>query len=216
MNTIIIKIYGSQAHGSQPWKGKDPILAGFAVVNSLQTIISRDVDLQMGAAVITVGYFHGGIKVNIIPEGSEMGLTVRSLDKSNHGLLMKRIKEVAELQARIHGCRAQVIYGQHYPLNENNPQLYRTMLPTVKRVAGPENMVQYHAKTTSEDFSYFSQEIPGLYIHFGTAPLDRPLSESKPNHNPYFQVDETALKFATRLECNLLLDSLNLLGQNKI
>jgi amidohydrolase len=211
MDTIIIKIYGSQAHGSQPWKGKDPILAGSAVINSLQTIISREVDLQRGAAVITVGYFHGGIKVNIIPDKSEMGLTVRSLNESNHKLLMKRIKEVADLEAMVHGCRAQVLYGQHYPLNENNPELYQTMLSTVKRVAGPENMVHYLAKTTSEDFSYFSREVPGLYIHFGTAPLNRPLSESKPNHHPQFQVDETSLKFATRLECSLLFDSLNTL-----
>lgn len=214
MNTIIIKIFGLHAHGSQPWKGKDPIVAGSAIVNALQTIISREVDLQRGAAVITVGYFYGGIKVNIIPDEVEMGLTVRSLDDANKKLLIKRIKEVTELEARVHGCRAEVYYEQDYPRNENNPNLYHLMYPVVENFAGSHNMVEYLPRTASEDFSFFSQKVPGLYIHYGTAPLDKPLSESKPNHHPQFQVDESALKFATRLECNMIYSGLEILASH--
>ncbi len=207
-DSIFIRIWGEQAHGSQPWSGKDPIVAGASLINSLQTLISREVDLQKGAAVITVGYFWGGIKVNIIPEGAEMGLTVRSLDESNREILITRIKELAELKAEMHGCQAEVVYGQHYPMNVNNLDLYDKMLPTVERVARAKNVLYYLASTKSEDFSYFSQEIPGLYMYYGAAPCDRPLSESKPNHHPEFMVDEKALKFATRLECNLIYDYL--------
>jgi amidohydrolase len=155
-DSIFIRIWGEQAHGSQPWSGKDPIVAGASLINSLQTLISREVDLQKGAAVITVGYFWGGIKVNIIPEGAEMGLTVRSLDESNREILITRIKELAELKAEMHGCQAEVIYGQHYPLNVNNLDLYDKMLPTVERVAQGKNVLYYLASTKSEDFSYFS------------------------------------------------------------
>jgi amidohydrolase len=211
MNTIIIKIFGLNAHGSQPWKGKDPIVAGSAIVNALQTIISREVDLQRGAAVITVGYFYGGIKVNIIPNEVEMGLTVRSLDDDNKKLLIKRIKEVAELEARVHGCRAEVYYEQDYPRNENNSELFQLMCPVVKSFAEPRNVVEYKPRTASEDFSFFSQEVPGLYIHYGTAPMDKPLSESKPNHHPQFQVDESAIKFTTRLECIMIYNGLKIL-----
>ena len=207
-DSIFIRIWGEQAHGSQPWSGKDPIVAGASLINSLQTLISREVDLQKGAAVITVGYFWGGIKVNIIPEGAEMGLTVRSLDEGNREILITRIKELAELKAEMQGCQAEVIYGQHYPLNVNNLDLYDKMLPTVERVAQGKNVLYYLSSTKSEDFSYFSQEIPGLYMYYGAAPCDRPLSESKPNHHPGFMVDEKALKFATRLECNLIYDCL--------
>lgn len=212
MDNIMIKIKGVQAHGSQPWKSKDPIMAGSAIINSLQTIISRDVDLQKGAAVITAGYFHGGVKVNIIPDEAEIGLTVRSLDDDNHGLLMKRVKEVAELEARLHGCSAEVNYGQHYPINKNNSKLYQLMLPIIEKSA--DKFMEYKAKTASEDFSFFSREVPGLYIHYGSAPQDRPLSESKPNHHPQFQVDESALKFTTSLECNLIYHSLKILSSN--
>jgi amidohydrolase len=215
-NSITIKIKGGQAHGSQPWKGKDPIVAGAAIINALQTIISRDVDLQKGAAVITAGYFHGGVKVNIIPEKADIGITVRSLDDDNRKLLIRRVKEVAELEAQVHGCRAEIIFGQYYPINRNNPHLYQLLLPEIKTFAGPPNMVKYLPKTASEDFSYFSQEVPGLYIHYGTAPLDKPLSESKPNHHPQFQVDESAIKFVTRLECHLIYHGLKKIATNPV
>ena len=205
-DSIFIRIWGEQAHGSQPWSGKDPIVAGASLINSLQTLISREVDLQKGAAVITVGYFWGGIKVNIIPEGAEMGLTVRSLDEDNREILVTRIKELTELKAEMHGCQAEVIFGQHYPRNVNQEELYQTMLPTLERVAQAKNVLYYLASTKSEDFSYFSREVPGLYMYYGAAPSDRPLSEAKPSHHPEFLVDEKALKFTTTLECNLVYD----------
>ncbi len=213
-DSIFIRIWGEQAHGSQPWSGKDPIVAGASLINSLQTLISREVDLQKGAAVITVGYFWGGIKVNIIPEGAEMGLTVRSLDKDNREILITRIKELAEMKAEMHGCQAEVIYGQHYPININNLDLYHAMLPTVERVAQAKNVLYYLSSTKSEDFSHFSREIPGLYMYYGVAPCEKPLSEAKPTHHPGFMVDNTALKFATRLECNLVYDSLKTLNND--
>jgi amidohydrolase len=216
MDNIIIKIKGVQAHGSQPWKAKDPIIAGSAIINAIQTIISRDVDLQKGAAVITAGYFHGGVKVNIIPDEAEIGLTVRSLNDDNHELLMRRVKEVAELEAQVHGCYAEVIYGQHYPINRNNPDLYQLIIQGVKEFAGTGNLVKYLPKTTSEDFSYFSQQVPGLYIQYGSAPIDKPLSESKPNHHPEFMVDEAAIKFVTRLECQLIINALKKLHMSLI
>ena len=82
------------------------------------------------------------------------------------------------------------------------------MLPTLKRVAGKDNVKFKHATTGSEDFSYFSRKVPGLYLHFGSAPMKKPISESRPNHHPGFQVDETSLKFTTCLESNLIHDYL--------
>lgn len=204
LNDLVIKIRGVQAHGSMPWVGRDPIVAGAAIINSLQTIVSREADLMKGAAVVTVGYFHGGIKVNIIPDHVEMGLTIRALDENNLKLLVKRVTEIATLVSKAHGCEAEIIMGQHDPMNKNNPVLCKNMLKTIRQVAGSDNVTFKPATTGSEDFSYFSNEISGLYLHFGTAPQNKPLSESRPNHHPGFQVDDESLKFATKLECCLL------------
>ena len=92
-------------------------------------------------------------------------------------------------------------------MNRNNSHLCRSMLPTIQRVAGKDEIRYKPATTGSEDFSYFSrrfQFIPSLW----KCTLKKPLSESKANHNPGFQVDEASLKFVTRLECNLLYDYL--------
>lgn len=204
LNDLVIKIKGIQAHGSMPWVGRDPIVAGAAIINSLQTIVSREADLMRGAAVVTVGYFHGGIKVNIIPDHAEMGLTIRALDEKNLDLLVKRVIEIATLVSRAHGCESEIIMGQHDPMNKNDSDLCKNMLNTIRKVAGKDNITFKPATTGSEDFSYFSNKVPGLYLHFGTAPRNKPLSESRPNHHPGFQVDDEALKFATKLECCLL------------
>ncbi|UTB33968.1 MAG: amidohydrolase [Methanobacterium sp. ERen5] len=204
LNDLVIKIKGVQAHGSMPWVGRDPIVAGAAIINSLQTIVSREADLMRGAAVVTVGYFHGGIKVNIIPDHAEMGLTIRALDEKNLKLLVKRVTEITKLVSKAHGCEAEIIMGQHDPMNKNDPDLCKNMLNTIRQVAGESNMIFKPATTGSEDFSYFSNKVPGLYLHFGTAPQNKPISESRPNHHPGFMVDDDALKFATKLECCLL------------
>lgn len=208
LNDLVIKIKGVQAHGSMPWVGRDPIVAGAAIINSLQTIVSREADLMRGAAVVTVGYFHGGIKVNIIPDHAEMGLTIRALDDNNLKLLVKRVTEIATLVSKAHGCEAEIIMGQHDPMNKNDPTLCEKMFKTINQVAGSSNVIFKPATTGSEDFSYFSNEVPGLYLHFGTAPQGKPLYESRPNHHPGFQVDDEALKFATKLECCLIHDYL--------
>lgn len=210
LNDLFIKIRGVQAHGSMPWVGKDPIVAGAAIINSLQSIVSREADLMKGASVVTVGYFHSGIKVNIIPEYAEMGLTIRAMDENNLKLLVKRVSEIAILTAKAHGCHAEITMGQHDPMNKNNSYLCTDMLKTIQRVAGNDNVNFKPATTGSEDFSYFSNQVPGLYLHFGTARQNKPISESRPNHHPGFQVDESALSFATKLECNLIYDYLNL------
>ncbi len=204
LNDLVIKIRGVQAHGSMPWVGRDPIVAGAAIINSLQTIVSREADLMRGAAVVTVGYFHGGIKVNIIPDHAEIGLTIRALDENNLKLLVKRVTEITTLVSKAHGCEAEIIMGQHDPMNKNDPDLCKNMLNSIRQVAGDDKAIFKPATTGSEDFSYLSNEVPGLYLHFGTAPKNKPLSESRPNHHPGFQVDVESLKFATKLECCLL------------
>lgn len=209
LNDVLIKIKGVQSHGSMPWVGRDPVVVGAEIVNSLQTIVSREADLMRGAAVVTVGYFHAGIKVNIIPEKAELGITIRSLDETNQKLLIKRVEEVAKLTAQAHRCDAEVIMLQHDPMNRNDDELCKEMLPTLRRVAGSDGVKFKPSTTGSEDFSFFSKEIPALYLHFGSAPSYKPLSESKPNHHPGFQVDDAAIKFATSIECNLIYDYLH-------
>jgi metal-dependent amidase/aminoacylase/carboxypeptidase family protein len=77
-----IVVQGKQTHGSRPWSGVDPIVTSALIVNGLQTIVSRQMELTENAAVVTVGSIHGGVRSNIIPERVEMVGTVRAFDEA--------------------------------------------------------------------------------------------------------------------------------------
>ena len=84
-NMFRIDIKGKQTHGSTPWTGVDPIVTGAQIVNALQTVVSRDMQLTKEAAVVTVGSIHGGVRNNIIPESLYMEGTIRTLDDGMRG-----------------------------------------------------------------------------------------------------------------------------------
>src|SRR4030095_3427751 len=90
-----IKVNGKGSHGSQPWKGIDPIAISAQIINGLQTIVSRQTELTKAPAVITVGRIEGGIRSNIIPENCTMMGTIRTLDKEMQKEIHERIKTVA-------------------------------------------------------------------------------------------------------------------------
>ena len=162
-----IDLKGKQTHGSRPWDGIDPIVTAAQMINSLQTIVSRNLELTEAAAVITVGAIHGGVRSNIIPEDLYMLGTIRTLRPSMRKTLLKRFEEVVLNLAEANNVEAKITYGTSYPITFNQPELYENMLPTLRRVNKPENVIFLNARTGAEDFSFFQQEIPGMYFFIG-------------------------------------------------
>lgn len=203
-----IVLNGKQAHGSAPWLGIDPIVAAAQVVNNLQTIVSRNMQLTKAAAVVTVGSIHGGVRSNIIPEELEMLGTIRTFDPEMRETLHKRFREIVGHTAASNGATAeiQLPYSAHYPVTYNDPDLTASMLPTLERIAGAENINLIDAVTGAEDFSYFAREVPGLYVFVGGKPLDVPADESVSHHTPDFFIDESGMKLGLQAYVNLALD----------
>lgn len=203
-----IVLNGKQAHGSAPWLGIDPIVAAAQVVNNLQTIVSRNMQLTKAAAVVTVGSIHSGVRSNIIPEELEMLGTIRTFDPEMRETLHKRFREIVGHTAASNGATAeiQLPYSAHYPVTYNDPDLTASMLPTLERIAGAENINLIDAVTGAEDFSYFAREVPGLYVFVGGKPLDAPADENVSHHTPDFFVDESGMKLGLQAYVNLALD----------
>jgi amidohydrolase len=122
---VKITVKGRAAHGAEPWSSVDPIVTGSQIVNSLQTIVSRNVNLTENPAVVTIGSFHGGNRSNIISEQVEMLGTVRTLSDGDEKLIFKRIHEIVEKTAEAAGATATVElpYSVHYPVTFNNVAL---------------------------------------------------------------------------------------------
>lgn len=206
---FVIKVKGKQSHGSQPWGGVDPIVASAQIIMGLQTIISRQTPLTQDAAVISVGKIEGGVRNNIIPEEVTMIGTIRTLDTAMQSEIHRRIHKTATSIAESSGAKAEVTIYQGYPVTHNDLGLVRKMLPTMQRVAGRENVVLSRAVTGAEDFSYYAQKVPGLFVFLGGKPVDTPISEAAPHHTPDFFIDESSFKLGVRTMLNLTIDYMN-------
>src|SRR5713226_461847 len=140
VDSFKIVVHGKQTHGAYPWLGVDPIVIASQIVLGLQTIPSRQLDVSLAPAVVTVGAIHGGVRNNIIPDDVEMIGTIRSLDEKMRSDIHQRIKRTAEDIAASGGAKADVTIEQGYPVTYNDPALTEKMAPTLRRVAGAGNV----------------------------------------------------------------------------
>ncbi len=206
-----ITVKGKQAHGSAPWLGVDPIVTAAQIVNNLQTIVSRSLELTKAAAVVTVGAIHGGVRSNIIPEELEMIGTIRTFDPEMREQLHQRFRTIVTNTAESNGATAlvELPYSSHYPVTYNDPGLTDQMLDTLERTAGKENVVLIDAITGAEDFSFFANEVPGLFLFVGGKPRSVPEDVKVSHHTPDFYIDESGMKLGLRTLLNLTLDYMN-------
>ncbi|MDP2318367.1 MAG: amidohydrolase [Acidobacteriota bacterium] len=208
--SFLIRIKGRQTHGAVPWGGIDPIVIGSQVVMGLQTIISRTVNITEAPAVVTVGRFTGGNRSNIVPEMVELEGTIRTFDEGVRKDIHARIRSIATHYAEAAGATATVDigFGANYPVTINNPALTERMLPTLRRAAGAENVKLGPLTGTAEDFSFFQQQVPGLFVFLGVTPRDQDHTKVPQNHSPLFFADESALPVGVKVMTNLALDYL--------
>ena len=207
-DSFLIKIKGRQTHGAVPWGGIDPIVIGSQVVMALQTIISRTVNITEAPAVVTVGRFTGGNRSNIVPEEVELEGTVRAFDESVRKDIHQRIRSIATHLSEAAGGTATVEFGLGYPVTRNDPALTERMLPTLKRAAGADNVRLGPLTGTAEDFSFFQQKVPGLFVFLGVTPRDQDYTKVPQNHSPLFFADESALPVGVRVMSSLAIDYL--------
>lgn len=206
VNSFSIEIKGKQAHGSTPWNGVDPIVTGAQIVNNIQTIVSRSMPLTKQAAVVTVGIFRGGVRSNIIPESVYLEGTIRALDEEMRQLIFERLESIVTNTAKSNGAEAVLTINPGYPITYNHPELTAKMESTLKKVAGENNLVYMDAITGAEDFSFFQQEIPGLFFFIGGMKDGRAPAG---HHTPDFFIDESGMKLGVRAMSNLVIDYMN-------
>ena len=200
-----ITVKGKQTHGSTPWTGVDPITVSAQIIMGLQTIISRQTELTEDAAVITIGSIHGGVRSNIIPDQVEMVGTIRTLNTEMQDKIHEKIRLTVTKIAESAGAVADVRISKGYPVTYD-PELTAMMLPSLEEAAGAENVELVKAITGAEDFSFYQQQIPGLYFFLGGMPKDKKPEEAAPHHSPDFYIDESALKLGIRAMSYLVLD----------
>ena len=203
-----ITVKGKSAHGAYPWLSVDPVVTAAQIILGLQTIISRQTALTQDAAVITVGMVHGGVRNNIIPEQVELTGTIRTLDKGMQQKIWEDIRRTAAGIAASAGATADVRIENYAPITYNDPRLTAQMVPTLQAVAGPANVEVQKAVTGAEDFAYFQEKVPGLFLFVGGMTKGQNPAETAPHHTANFFIDESGLTLGVKTLATLAADYL--------
>lgn len=203
-----IKISGKQTHGAEPWLGIDPVVIGAQIINGLQTIVSRQSDLTRNAVVISTTMFTAGVRENIIPEQVTLKGTIRTLDKEMRDEVWAKIERTAKGIAEASGATAAVTFDAKTGVTYNNPELTQKMLPTLMK-ASTGNAFVIPAQTGAEDFSFFAEKVPSLYVFVGGSPAGKNPKEAAAHHTPDFFIDESGMKTGVKAYVHFVLDYLN-------
>ena len=185
---IQIEIEGVGGHAARPHKAVDTILVASAIVNALQHIVSRNVD-PLENAVVSITLFQAGTTDNVIPQTALLRGTARSLAPPVRDLLERRVKEIAEGVAKLHGAKAKVSYTRDYPVVMNHAGETEFAAKVAGEVAGEGNVDPATVPVMGgEDFAFMLEKRPGAFIFMGNG-------ESAGLHHPAYDFNDKAIPF---------------------
>ncbi len=203
---IEIEVEGKQAHGAYPWMSIDPVVTSAQIINAIQTVVSRKSDLTKAPVVVTIGRIDGGVRNNIIPEKVSMGGTIRTLDPAMHKQVHADLTHIITKTAEANGAKATVKIVTMAPVTFNDHSLTERILPALQKAAGKEQVYEKEWVTGAEDFSFFHQDIPGVYFFLGGRPSNVPEAEAPAHHTPNFYVDDSKLDVGVNAFVNIVFE----------
>ncbi len=198
-----ITVTGVGGHAAWPQIGHDPVVAGAAVVNALQTIASRNVS-ALESVVVSVTRFQAGTAYNIIPDQATLAGTVRTLTPAVQEQAERRIDEIATGVAEAYGCRATVAYVRGYPATVNDLGKVEVFRSVAADAFGTEQVVEIEQPVMGgEDFAYYAQKVPACFFVLGLIPEG---AEVVPDlHQPLFNFNDDAIEQGIEMFCRLAL-----------
>ena len=201
-----IKVKGKQTHGANPWKGVDPIVVSAEIIQGLQTIVSRQMDITQAPVIITVGKIQAGVRSNIIPEEAIMEGTIRTLDSKMQNEVHQRIRNKVKNIAEASGATAEVTIDTKTLVTYNDPKLVAQSLSSLQKAAGENNVVATHWDTGAEDFSYYGTKAPAFFFYLGARDPKKTADNAFAHHTPDFYIDDSKLDVGVKAFCQLVFD----------
>jgi len=207
-DALDITITGKQGHGGMPWNTIDPITTSALIISGLQTVVSRKANLTLLPTVVTIGTIHGGQAGNVVPETVHMAGTIRTYDDTVREVVHHDSRVTAEKIAESAGAKADVSIVKIYDATVNDEELAGRFWPVLERAADGR-VSRAPLVGASEDFSFFAEATPGLFVFLGITPRDQDPAKAAPNHSPSFFVDESALVVGSRTMASLAVNFLD-------
>lgn len=185
-----IRLKGRGGHGAAPNRCKDPIVAGSAIINALQTLISREKDPTV-PGVVTVGSFRSGDAFNVIPDTALLSGTIRTVSFDHRDAVKERLIAIVEGVAGAYGVKATIEFGGGAPAVINDPAMTQIVRKAAENVVGPDHSIEGPLMAVSEDYSFFLNEVPGCYFFVGSRNEEKGLTWG--HHHQRFDIDEEAM-----------------------
>jgi hippurate hydrolase len=189
---LSVRVVGEGSHGSEPFRGKDPIPVLCEIVLALQLMVTRQFDV-FDPVVLTVGRIAGGTKENIIPDDAFFDATVRSFSPETRAKLKAASELLVAGIAAAHGLTAEVDYRIGYPVTVNDEAEFVFARQTIVDLFGSSRFRERaHAECGAEDMSYVLNEVPGAYVNLSACAADDPQNAAD-NHSPLADFDDSVL-----------------------
>lgn len=187
---IYLKVIGKGGHGAAPELTIDPIVIASHIIIALQQVISRNASPKQ-PTVLTFGKIAGGTAQNVIPDEVNIDGTFRAMNETWRADGLKKIKKMAESIAEGMGGKCEVTISHGYPYLENNPEITQRIKKAAEEYVGKENVVDIDITLGSEDFAFYSHEVPASFYRLGTRNEAKGITSYV--HTPTFDIDEDAL-----------------------
>ena len=204
-SSISILVKGNGGHAAMPHLTVDPVVTGSKIVVELQTLISRELD-PLESGVISITMANAGTATNVIPSTMELRGTIRSLTSEGISQLQNRIKEIATSISLANRCEVEVTFpGNDFPPTVNDAECWELSKSSAEEILGVGGVAEMDPIMGGEDFSYYTQVIPGCFSFIG---VGNPEMEAYGVHHPKFKVDEDALSLGTAIHVNTAFNAL--------
>ena len=157
-----ITLRGKGGHAALPHTGIDPVPIACQMVQTFQTIISRN-KKPVDAGVISVTMMHTGEANNVVPDSCELQGTVRTFSIEVLDMIEKRMKQVAEHTCAAHDATCEFEFERNYPPTVNSPAEAEFARRVMTGIVGEERVVLQEPTMGAEDFAFMLQAKPGAY-----------------------------------------------------
>ena len=178
-------------------------------MTNLQILISPKADLTKGMGAVNIGSIQSGSIGNVIPDQVNMIGTIRSNSENVGQSILKDLPKMLEHNAAANDVKVKVKVeiSPYAPVTTNDKILTELMRPTLASVHGEDKLhVLDNNASASEDFAYYGQLMPSLFVFVGATPADQDINQAAPNHNPNFIVDDATLKTGVESHVRFILD----------
>lgn len=189
-------VRGRSAHAARPHTGVDAIVTAAEVVQSLQTVVSRESDPTEPVA-ITFGKISGGVARNVIADEVRLTGTARTLSRTTAKNLAKSIGRVAKHVGKARGAEIEMALIADYPVLYNDARANRVLARNMELLFGSGKIDTTEPMLGGEDFACYLEMVPGAMFRLGV--MNKKIKADKPWHSPEFIADEAALPIGTAL-----------------